>query len=170
METLTRLLFLVGIGVLGLSAYLFLDTQQNSNFPAGSFAARIDGPVRLAIVGDAEQSESFRAALEELDKGGVIARDEIPADFASSDAIVFFLNGWEEIQQAPWQAQLESDYKIVAETDEDSFSISMEDGAVYRTYFNVADDPSWPNQCYATLVLRGLGDAPGQPIVLPDAC
>ncbi|MEJ8561686.1 hypothetical protein QTO30_10960 [Yoonia sp. GPGPB17] len=138
----------------------------------GSFAARLERPVRLAIVGEANRANALRAEILQADNDGLIDHNTTPSEPEDADAIVFLLDGWDEIMQAPWQDRFSSDYMIVADSEEDSFSLSMADGdrPLNRTYYNLGYYSDWGLDCYAALLLHDIGGAPGASIVMPSNC
>ena len=172
MRFVITFVFLAGL-VLLLSA-IFQVSIDIRRTPSGdgSFASRLDQPVRLAIVGRQEEVEALRAALSNADTRQIIDPDAAPSSFEDADAVVFLLNGWAEISAAPWQDRFERDYTIIAEGGDDSVSLSMGDGdrPLKRTYYNLQTYPDWGFECYAALFLHDVGSTPGSSIVLPRSC
>ena len=172
MRIVTTFVFLAGL-ILLLSAIFQVNINIGQPTASdGSFSARLGKPIRLAIVGDADAADALRAQIYTQDKRDLFDRDARPADVADADAIIFLLNGWDEIAQAPWQDRFASDYAIVADSEDDSFSLSMADGdrPLNRAYYNLIYYSTWGYECYATLTLHDLGGTPGTSIVLPDTC
>lgn len=169
MRAIMILFVLAGLGLLLGSTFLLMREGVKNN---GSFAARLDRPIRLAILGTPDRAEAMRAEILSRDVDGLIDREAALSEISEADALLFLLDGWKEIENAPWQEKLKSDYAIISESSDGSFSLAMGDGdrPLNRTYYNLRLHPNWDATCYAELYLHEVGGTPGTGLTLPATC
>ncbi len=177
MRALNIFAFLAGAALIlfaiGSFFQISIDVGRSSDPAAdGSFRSRVGAPIRLAVVGDPAASDAMRQAILRYADQGTIDPESIPNDPAQADAILYLLNGWADITNAPWQDDFQSDYGIVAANDDDSFAISMSDGdrPLNRVYYNLNLYRDWGTDCYARLFVHEVSAGPDEVFRPPETC
>ena len=159
--TLLRSIFFVGIGLVvialisGIRPSIEIGRQDTTNMP---FVDRIDGPVRLTVV--AADPQAFHVAVSAAASPGVVVQSADQTDLGSADAVVFLVNDWDEITNAPWQEALARDYERALGMAPDGFAISSTTIARSRplllTFYNMTHYSDWTMTCYAELFVHRL--------------
>lgn len=141
--------------IAGIRPSIEIKRQDTTNIP---FVERIDGPVRLTVV--AAEAAAFHTAVSEIATSGIITQSTDPADLGAADAVVFLVNSWDEVGDAPWQDALSRDYERVIGMAEDSFALSSTTVSGSRpmqlTFYNLSHHEDWTIECYAELFLHRL--------------
>lgn len=139
-----------------------------------TFAKTVGRPINLLIGGDPQDTAAFRAAIQERDPTGLISVDSIPQNPAEADAVVIFLDGWDSVETAPWQAELARDYDRVrrGDTNSASISVTMFDGGrpSQTTIYDTTQYQGWTMDCYAALFMHTIAIGTEEPFFPPSGC
>ncbi|MEO1640695.1 MAG: hypothetical protein AAFU41_15750 [Pseudomonadota bacterium] len=176
MRALSTLVLFAGLALilfaLGTVFQVSIDANDRRDAAAGSFQQEVGSPLRLAVFGDATRAQAFRGALAARDTNGLINHDVAVENPTDADAVVFLLDAWPDIANAPWQDRFQFDYTVIRDSDDDSFSLSLEDEnrPLLRTFYNLGAYPEWDVDCFAAFYMHQIGAGPGEGFTPPDAC
>lgn len=179
MRTIRLFILMIGAALLFLAISMFIRISINISThadpdPSISFAEQLGQPVRLTIVAPSEDQTAMRALIKARDTGNLISDTDPQSDLTQADAVLYLLDGWSDIETAPWQKELSSDYARLEENDADTLatSITTVSGArpLQLTFYNLQHDERWGLDCYASLFMHNVIFAEGVAYTPPDAC
>ena len=159
-----RVILIAIVGsLLAFSAYMMLSPQPAGEAVAAdgepAFFAKVGRQLNIAVVGSPEVASAFRTTLQSLDKADVVSDLDPQENLAQADAIVYLLPNWSSIETAPWQDVYKDEYAFIAESEDSSFSLALQNGEqerpLYRQYYDLSHY-DWDMECYTALFLHAV--------------